>query len=87
MHDFDMAEYVIHWARAVVLPILPATGLVDNGWKIKETGFTPFEVKNEIFFHRVMVNHSQLTNSPQYDAVKVRSVPKSERHSVRELES
>ena len=74
--DFDMTEYVIHWTRAVTFPILPATGLVDNGWKIRETGFTPFEVKNEIFFHRVMVNHSQLTISPQYDAVEVRSSAK-----------
>ena len=46
---------------------------MDNGWKIRETGFTPFEVKNEIFFHRVVVNHNQLTNSLQFDAVKVRS--------------
>ena len=30
-------------------------------------------MKNEIFFHRVAVNHNQLTHSPQYDAVKVRS--------------
>ena len=30
-------------------------------------------MKNEIFFHRVVVNHNQLTNSPQYGAVKVRS--------------
>ena len=71
-----MTEYVIHLTRAVTLPILLATGLVDNGWKIRETGFTPFEVKNEIFFHRVMVNHNQLTNSPHYDDAKVRSSAK-----------
>ena len=74
--DFDMTEYVIHWTRAVALPILLATGLVDNGWKIRETGFTPFAVKDEILFRRVMVNHSRLTTSPQYDAVKVRSSAK-----------
>ena len=71
--DFDMTEYVIHWTKAVTLPILLATGLADNGWKIKEAGFMLFEVKNEIFFHRVMFNHNQFTNSPQYDAVRVRS--------------
>ena len=65
--------YVIHWTKAASFLILLATGLVDNGWKIKETGFTPFEVKNEIFSHRVVVNHNQLTNSPQFDALKVRS--------------
>ena len=74
--DFDMTEYVILWTRAVTLPILLATGLVDNGWKIRETGFTPFAVKDEILFRRVMVNHSRLTTSPQYDAVKVRSSAK-----------
>ena len=62
--DFDMTEYVIHWTKAASFPILLATGLVDNAWKIKETGFNPFEVKNEIFFHRVAVKHNQLTNSP-----------------------
>ena len=30
-------------------------------------------MKHKIFFHRVAVNHNQLTNSPQYDAIKVRS--------------
>ena len=60
----------------MTLPILLATGLVDNGWKIRETGFTPFEVKNDIFFHRVMVNHNQPTNSLQYDAVMERSSAK-----------
>ena len=68
-----MTEDVIHWTKAVTLPILLATGLVDNGWEIKKTGFTPFEVKSEIFFHRAMVNHNQLTNPSQHDAVKVRS--------------
>ena len=34
--DFDMAEYVIHWARVVRLPIVLATGLMDNGWKIRD---------------------------------------------------
>ena len=67
-----MTGYVIHWTRAVTLPILLATGLVDIGWKIRETGFTPFEVKNEVFFHRVVANHNQLTNPPQYDVVMVR---------------
>ena len=71
--DFGMTEYVIHWTRTVSLLIMLAAGLVNNGWKIRETRFTPFEVKNEIVFHRVVVNHNQLTNSPQYDAVKVRS--------------
>ena len=71
-----MTAYVIHWTRAVTLPILLATGLVDNGWKIRETGFTPLEVKDEIFFHRVMANHNQFTNPTQYDAVKVRSSAK-----------
>ena len=74
--DFDLTGYVIHWIKAVTLPILLATGLVDNGWKITETGFTPFEVKNDIFVHRVRVDHNQLTNPPQYDAVKVRSSAK-----------
>ena len=71
--NFDMTDYVIHWIKAVSFPILLATGLVDNRWKIPETGFYYSEVKNEIFFHRVAVNHNQLTNSLQYDAVKVRS--------------
>ena len=71
--NFDMTDYVIHWTKAASFPILLATGLVDNGWKIPETGFNLSEVKNDILFHRVAVNHNQLTNSPQYDAVKVRS--------------
>ena len=71
--NFDMTEYVMHWTNAASFPILLATGLVDNGWKIQEKGFNLSEVKNEIFFHRVAVNHNQLTNSPQYDAIKVRS--------------
>ena len=41
--------------------------------KIQETGFSLSEVKNDIFFHRVAVNYNQLSNSPQYDAAKVRS--------------
>ena len=68
-----MTDYVIHWTKAAGFPILLATGLVDNGWKIPETGFNILEVKNEIFFHRVAVNHNQLSNSPQYGAIKVRS--------------
>ena len=71
--EFDMAEYVVHWTKAASFPILLATGIVDNGWKIQETGFNSSEVKDEIFFHRVADNHSQLTNSPQYDAIKVKS--------------
>ena len=71
--SFDMTDYVIHWIKAAGFPILLAIGLVDNGWKIPEIGFNLSEVKNEVFFHRVAVNHNQLTNSPQYDAVKVRS--------------
>ena len=64
-----------------------ATGLVDNGRTIRETGFTPYEVKNEIFFHRVVVNHNRLTNSPQFDAVKVRSnAISSDHHTARKLE-
>ena len=71
--NFDMTDYVIHWNKAASFPILLATGLVDKGWEIPETGFNLSEVKDEIFFHRVAVNHNQLTNSPQYDAIKVRS--------------
>ena len=71
--DFDMTDYVIHWTKAAGFPILLATGLVDSGWKIPGTGFNLSEVKNEICFHRVAVNHNQLTHSPQYDAIKVRS--------------
>ena len=67
-----MTDYVIHWTKVASFPILLATGLVDNGWKIPETGFNLSKVKNDIFFYRVAVNHMQLTNSPQYDAVKVR---------------
>ena len=72
--NFDMTDYVIHWTKAASFPILLAVGLVDNGWKIPETGYNLSEVKDEIFFHRVAVNHTQLTNPPQYDAIKVRSV-------------
>ena len=71
--DFDMTDYVIHWTKAASSPILLATGLADNGWKIRETGFTSLEVKNEIFFHRAVANHNQLTHPPQVDAAKVRS--------------
>ena len=75
--DFDMTEYVIHWIRAVTFPILLATSLVDNGSKIRETGCTPFEVKNEIFFHQpwLVITSSQIPRST-YDAVKVRSSAK-----------
>ena len=65
--ESDMTEYVIHWTKVIIL-ILLATGLVDNGWKIKETGFTHFEVENEIFFHRVMINRNQ----PTFPAVRCR---------------
>ena len=65
--DFDMTDYVIRWTKAASFPILLATGLVDNCWKIRETGFTPCEVKNETFYHRV--DHNQPTNSSQYGAV------------------
>ena len=85
--DFDMTDYVIHWTKSASFPILLATGLVDNGWKIRETCFTPFAVKNEIVFHRVVVNHNQLTNSLQFDAVKVRSLLSSNQHTARKLES
>ena len=71
--NFDMTEYVIHWPKAASFPILLATGLVDNRWKIQETGFNLSKVKNDFFFHRVAANHNQLTSSPQYDAIKVRS--------------
>ena len=84
--EFDVTEYVIHWTKAASFFILLATGLVDNGWKIRETGSSPCEVKNEIFFHRVEVNHNQLTNSPQYGAVRVGSMPSSERHAAKTLE-
>ena len=46
--DFDMTDYVIHWTKAASFPILLATGLVDNGWKIEETGFTFTEVKTTV---------------------------------------
>ena len=71
--SFDMIDYVIHWTKAASFPILLATGLVDNGWKIPATGSHLSEVKNDIFCHRVAVNHNQLTNSPHYDAIRVRS--------------
>ena len=64
--NFDMTNYVVHWTKAASFAILLATGLVDNGWKIPETGYNLSEVKSEILFHRVAVNHNQLTNSPQY---------------------
>ena len=70
--NFDVTEYKVHWTKAASFPILLATGLVDNGWKIQEIGLNLSEVKNEVFFHRVAVNHNQLTNSPQHDAIKVR---------------
>ena len=71
--NFDMTEYVIHWTKAASFPILLATALVDHGWKIQETGFNFSEVKNEMVFHRVAANHNQLSNSPQYDAIRVSS--------------
>ena len=37
--NFGMTEYVIHWTKAASFPILLATGIVDNGWKIHETDF------------------------------------------------
>ena len=67
-----MTGYVILWTEIATFPIMPATGIIDNGWTIEETGFTFAEV-NEIFFHRVEVNHNEITNSPQYGAVNERS--------------
>ena len=46
---------------------------MDNGWEIKEAGFNSFDMKNEIFFHRVAAKYNELTNSSQYDAIRVRS--------------